>query len=61
MPKAWGQPSKESNPWRQPSKKGDQKPVEFRKATYDKKNILGGSSHSEGRAAGKESRRDKRK
>jgi len=53
----WETPNGENNPWRTPTKKTDHTPVEFRKATYEKKSLFGKSEKSEGRAAGKASRR----
>ena len=49
----WGTPDKDSDPFRQPSKKADKAPVEFRKPTYDKKSLFGKEEHYEGRNAKK--------
>ena len=56
----WKGPKQGEGPWSQPKKKADSgKPVESRKATYDEKSIFGGSHHSEGREAKKNSKNHK--
>ena len=64
MPKHWAAPDKKSSKWAAP--KSDRKPGEakrpaaFGKATYDRKGLFGSEIHTEGRAAGKESRKHKK-